>query len=373
MNVFFAFFISFYVLDHNYFAFLWYVYVLVPVIDIVLPVDHKNLTNAQVKAFEKDKRFLIPLYTYVVCDYACYFWGIYMFAFAEFYSIFDKILFAFSISHLGAVGMVIGHELLHRHSLIHKVVGTLCYSKSLYSHFFVEHVKGHHKNVSTPLDPASSVKGQNLFQFFPQTFIGSYKSVWNYETQRLARKSKPEGPYSLSNRLITFNICHVAYLLALYFVIGTSAVQYALIYAIVNIFFLETINYIEHYGLMREKDDSGVYEPVNIMHSWNAPQRYTNYILFKLQRHSDHHANAYKPYQILNSFEDSPALPNGYSASLLTAMCPPVWFKAIDPLVDALRHNKKITKEQYQKAQSICNNYIYSVAGVLTFACYLLL
>jgi alkane 1-monooxygenase len=153
----------------------------------------------------------------------------------------------------------------------------------------------------------------------------------------------------LHNRLISFNIGHAAYLAAVYYYFGCMGLLFVVSYSFISVVMLETINYIEHYGLQRAKDENGIYEPISIKHSWNAPHRYTNYILFKLQRHSDHHANAYKPYQILNSFQDSPTMLGGYSLALITAYCPPVWFRAYDPIVKAVREDRQVTQEEHKK------------------------
>ena len=133
------------------------------------------------------------------------------------------------------------------------------------------------------------------------------------------------------NRLILFNLGHVAWISIVWLIFGLPTVAYHLVYSALSVSLLEIINYVEHYGLMREKNEAGVYEPVTIRHSWNAPQRFTNYLLIKLQRHSDHHANAYKPYQILNTYEESAQMPHGYSIAILLAMVPPIWKKFMDP------------------------------------------
>ena len=117
-------------------------------------------------------------------------------------------------------------------------------------------------------------------------------------------------------------------------VYGTQGLVLYLIVAFGAIAFLEAINYIEHYGLRRELKENGEYEKVTIKHSWNAPHRISNYLLFKLQRHSDHHENSLKPYQTLNSLEDSPQLSHGYTVNIIMAMFPSVWFSVMDPLVD---------------------------------------
>ena len=366
-------YVSWEYLNHNVFILIWFLYVVVPIVDVLLPLDNYNLSNEEVKAFEKDKRFFIPLYLYMVIDFGFYFWGIYLFATGSIDSLLDKIMFTVTVAHAGAIGMTIGHELLHRRETIHKVAGTLFYSKVMYSHFFIEHTKGHHKNVATPMDPASAMQGESLYQFLPRSILGGYKSVWKYESQRLARKPKPESAFSLNNRMISFSLAQLTYLSIITYLFGYEVLIYAVTYAMLDVFFLETINYIEHYGLRRECDENGVYEPVNIKHSWNAPQRYTNYLLFKLQRHSDHHANSYKPYQILNSFEDSPTLPNGYSASLLTSFVPSIWFKAIDPLVNAYNEDRELTKEEKETSKSTINAYLFTTGTIMTVVCYLLM
>jgi len=133
-----------------------------------------------------------------------------------------------------------------------------------------------------------------------------------------------------------------------------------LVYGGLVIFFQETINYIEHYGLERKKDENGVYESVNIMHSWNSSRRYSNYILFKLQRHSDHHANAYKPYQILNTFSDSPTLTGGYSLAVITSLVPSVFKTIYDPIVIAARKEMSLSSEQKAHLEKL--NYLYLTA-----------
>lgn len=190
-------------------------------------------------------------------------------------------------------------------------------------------MKGHHKTVATPEDPASANINEYLHSFVWRSFTGSYKSVWNYETIRLRNKvltgkemsnglfgMSPE--FSINNRMISYNIAHTLYIAGVAYFFGMRGFIFVMSYAIIVAFFQEAINYVEHYGLKRTRDKNGIYEPVNINHSWNAPHRYSNYILFKLQRHSDHHANAYKPYQILNTYEDSPTLLVGYSVALVT-------------------------------------------------------
>jgi alkane 1-monooxygenase len=148
-----------------------------------------------------------------------------------------------------------------------------------------------------------------------------------------------------NNRLISFTLCEALYFLIIYFIFGGRGLAFHIVTNIIVLQQFEAVNYLEHYGLER-KLENGVYESVKITHSWNAPQVFTNWFLFKLQRHSDHHANAYKPYQILDSFVESPMLPYGYSVSLLVVIFPSIWRKIIDPLAIATNKGEKITKEE---------------------------
>ena len=166
---------SFYYMNHNTQLILWLFYVLVPLIDMIAKPDTENLTHSVSKDYEKDKRFLIPLYLFFFNDYINFFWALYQFTYANFSGSLHRFVFIFSQSHFAALGLTVGHELLHRKEVIHKICGTLAYSKVLYSHFFIEHTKGHHKNVATPMDPATSRIGESLYRFLPRTFIGGYK------------------------------------------------------------------------------------------------------------------------------------------------------------------------------------------------------
>ena len=140
-------------------------------------------------------------------------------------------------------------------------------------------------------------------------------------------------------------------------------------YSLAVTLMLEAINYLEHYGLERKllPGSSDVYESVKITHSWNAPQLLTNYILFKLQRHSDHHANSYKPYQILDSFTESPMLPYGYSVSILLCMFPPIWRRVTDPIALATNQGEKVSEEYMQKQQSLVLMMLCTTSGVITY------
>jgi alkane 1-monooxygenase len=175
-------------------------------------------------------------------------------------------------------------------------------------HFTIEHIYGHHKRVSTPDDPTSAPKGMTVYEFVPRSIIGSLKSAFHINALFVV--------CSLLGSAIFFGMIYKYW--------GALATGFMLLAGLGSMVMLEVINYIEHYGLRRKRLEDGTYERVNIRHSWNAPHRISNYLFFKLQRHSDHHENALKPYQTLCSYEDSPQLPHGYTVCILLAVFPSV-------------------------------------------------
>lgn len=173
--------------------------------------------------------------------------------------------------------------------------------------------------------------------------------------------------------MISFNLGHIIYLSAVYSYFGKQALIFHLVYSLFVTWLLEAVNYIEHYGLERKQDANGTYESVSIKHSWNAPQVVTNWLLFKLQRHSDHHANAYKPYQILQSLPMSPQLPYGYSASLVLSYIPPVWRYIVDPYAKATNNDQKLSPETKKKIDRMILAALCSFSVVITYICFFLI
>ena len=97
---------------------------------------------------------------------------------------------------------------------------------------------------------------------------------------------------------------------------------------------LESVNYIEHYGLTRKRVNDNRYEQVAPEHSWNSDHMLGRVVLFELSRHSDHHANPERSYQDLRTLETSKQLPFGYPAMIVLALFPAKWFQVMNPLLD---------------------------------------
>ncbi len=226
---------------------------------------------------------------------------------------------------LGSSGINVAHELGHRSNQQEQWIAQLLLLPSLYMHFFIEHNKGHHKNVATDLDPASAKKNEMVYFFWIRSTIGSYLNAWKLEAKRM--KSLEKTIFSFENHMIQFTIVQFTYIVIIALLSNTWLNFGAIVAAgIIGFLLLETINYIEHYGLRRELLPSGRYERVQPRHSWNANYEIGRILLYELTRHSDHHYLASKKYQVLDHQEDAPQLPFGYPTAMLLALIPPVWF-----------------------------------------------
>ena len=234
----------------------------------------------------------------------------------------------------GSGGIVIAHELMHRASRFPRALAEILMTEASYAHFCIEHVLGHHRHVATPGDPASSRRGEGVFAFIPRSIIGGALSAWKIETDHVARRGIA---WSLADRRLRMPLVMAIVYAAI--AAGFGAVGVAVFFAqsAIAVTLLEVINYLEHYGLTRREIEPGRYERVGPEHSWNSSHRVSNLYLFNLARHSDHHYLASRPYEMLRHWDEreAPQLPSGYAAMLLVALVPPLWFKIMDPRVDA--------------------------------------
>ena len=130
-----------------------------------------------------------------------------------------------------------------------------------------------------------------------------------------------------------YTILQLVYLVTIWFVFNVNTALLMLAAGVVGFILLETVNYIEHYGLLRSKNDQGRYEAVRAIHSWNSNHIIGRIVLYELTRHSDHHYKSTKKYQVLDSHKESPTLPLGYPASILLSFVPPLWFRVMNPRV----------------------------------------
>jgi alkane 1-monooxygenase len=227
-----------------------------------------------------------------------------------------------------------------------------------YGHFCVEHNHGHHRHVATPGDPASARMGESIYKFALREIPGAFRRGWKVESERLARQGKPT--WSLHNNILQSYLGSLVLQGSLIIAFGWIMIPFLAVHNVWAWYQLTSANYVEHYGLLREIDASGRYERCQPHHSWNANYTFSNIVLFHLERHSDHHANASRRYQSLRNFNDIPELPNGYFGTYLIAYVPWLWYRVMDKRLLALPHiNGDLEKVNIEpaKRRSIYQKY----------------
>lgn len=324
---------------------IWIQHVIFPLMDVLLPLDNRNPSKEEMKKLENQLKFKFPLYLNLVIDWFYVFYVQYWFYENHAHMSYLEILVTvYAVGFNMAGNINLAHELMHKNNNLDKFLGMTTLSKNMYMHFYIEHVYGHHKRVSTPEDPTSAKRNETLFQFLPRTIYGSWVSAWQYEEKRIGSKK-----FSFENRMHVFTILYFIIPTIVKLFYGWIGVIFFLSTSFLSAIFLEIVNYLEHYGLERKEISPGVYEKVDVKHSWNAPHRFTNYITYKLQRHSDHHENAYKPYQTLCSYEQSPMLPHGYNVCIILSLYPNEWFDVMNERVDDYKAGITRSEDEIKK------------------------
>ena len=316
---------------------LWFVVILVhaiiPALDVLFGEDAVNPPEAALNALVKDRYYSWVLYAFVPLQLLATVAGAWLAATGDL-PWYDLLGLAVSVGMVNGVAINTAHELGHKKDKVDRWLSRISLAPTFYGHFYVEHNRGHHKNVSTPNDPASSRLGETFWAFWPRTVMGSLRSAWHLEAERLARAGK--SVWSVSNENLQSWAMSVVLWGALLAVLGWVVLPFLLIQAVYGFSLLEVVNYLEHYGLLRRQLPDGRVERCLPEHSWNSNHMVTNLFLYHLQRHSDHHANPTRHYQALRHFEESPQLPGGYAAMMLLAYVPPLWFAVMDKRV--IRH-----------------------------------
>lgn len=219
----------------------------------------------------------------------------------------------------GIVAINVAHELIHRRDPLERALGGALLASVAYGAFKVEHVRGHHLRVATADDPASARAGESLWRFIPRSMVGTVSHALAIDAER----GRPET--------IAWTLLTLALWCGVFLIWDASALALVAGAGLVAIIELETVNYIEHYGLVRRPMADGRPEPVTAGHAWNANTALVNGFLLNLQRHSDHHMHAGKPFTALSSLEEAPQLPAGYGAMVLLAWVPVAWRAVMDP------------------------------------------
>jgi alkane 1-monooxygenase len=305
---------------------LIYVFAFIPVLELFIAPDSKNLDAIEEQLAKSNKFYDIIIWMTVPLQFI----SLYLFlkSFEASLSTVDIVGRIVAMGLLcGAFGINAAHELGHRTNAFEQFLAKSLLLTSLYMHFFIEHNKGHHKHVATPNDPSTAKYKQTVYAFWVQTFIGTYRSAWHIAIDESKKKNRILPMFN--NEMFLFQLIQFAFLLVILYFFSLSILLNFLGAALIGATLLETVNYIEHYGLSREKGEGPNYERVKPHHSWNSNHVIGRLMLFELSRHSDHHYLASRKYQILRNMDEAPQMPTGYPGMIVLSLFPPIWFSVM--------------------------------------------
>ncbi|MFE3027027.1 alkane 1-monooxygenase [Nocardia tengchongensis] len=300
----------------------------IPVLDWVVGEDGTNPRDEDYELLSNDRFYRWCTYLFLPIQVIGLIIASCMWAGTDLSTV-DKIGLATTLGLVSGIGINAAHELGHRVENLERWLSKMALAQSAYGHFFVEHNRGHHARVATPDDPASARMGESLWEFLPRSVIGGFRSAIRLEGERLARKG--HRWFSVHNHILQAWSMTVVLFGALMAIYSPAILPYLLLQAVIGAGLLETVNYVEHYGLLRGKRPNGNWARCAPSDSWNSDRLVTNIFMFHLQRHSDHHANPGRRYQTLRSSEEAPQLPAGYATMILLALFPPIWRTVMDP------------------------------------------
>ena len=309
-----------------------FIYCIVPLLDIALGEDQSNPPESAVPALEADRYYRYITYASVPILWVSFILSVWFLATHEL-AWHAQLALVLSAGLAGGFGINLGHELGHKNNALERWLAKIVLAPTGYGHFFIEHNRGHHRDVATPLDPASSRMGETIYAFILREMPGALQRAWRIEVERLGRCEQPV--WSLHNEILQPALLTVLLWAAMLVWLGIVALPYMILISFWANFQLTSANYIEHYGLLRKERAPGRFEVCQPHHSWNSNHIFSNWIVFHLQRHSDHHAHPTRRYQSLRHFENLPQLPNGYVGMFLICYIPPLWFYLMDPRVVA--------------------------------------
>ena len=310
-------------------------YCLLPIADWLLGEDSNNPPQEVVLKLDQDRYYrwltyaIVPLHFFTLIVCACW-------AATQPLSWWAFAGIAIVAGMTSGLGINTGHELGHKKSKLERTLAKIVLAVPFYGHFWIEHNRGHHRDVSTPEDPASSRMGEGIYRFALREIPGAFRRAWQIESDRLHRRG--HSPWHHNNQILQSMALSVVLQLGLLLAFGWIMVPFLLLHNVFAWWQLTSANYVEHYGLLRSSDENGRYERCQPYHSWNSNHVLSNLVLFHLQRHSDHHAHPLRRYQSLRHFDDLPTLPNGYFGVYLMAYVPWLWFRVMDSKLLALPH-----------------------------------
>ncbi|MBL0029772.1 MAG: alkane 1-monooxygenase [Rhodanobacteraceae bacterium] len=324
------------------------VYIGLPIADLLVGEDRSNPPESAMAGLDADRYYRMIAWMMVPLLWVA-------FVFAAWFVMRHDLPLHGLIAATIATGVVggfcinIGHELGHKRGAFERWLAKLVLAPTGYGHFHVEHNRGHHRDVATPDDPASSRMGESIYAFVVREIPGAWRRAWRLERERMQGLGRSR--FSLHNDIVQTSLITLALWTTLIAWLGIGVLPFLIAASFWANFQLTSANYIEHYGIARKRLPNGRYEPCKPEHSWNSNHLVSNWALFHLQRHSDHHANATRRYQCLRHFDEAPQLPTGYFGMFLLSYVPPLWFRVMDPRLLAMvgRDPERINAQPSQR------------------------
>ncbi|QIP39866.1 alkane 1-monooxygenase [Rhodococcus erythropolis] len=305
----------------------WLIVIVIPLIDLLAGEDGNSPPDEAIPELQEDRFYRWCTYLFLPLQYVGLVFVAWCWVNAPM-AAGEKFALAMTAGVVAGVGINAAHELGHKSEKLEKWLAKVALAQSFYGHFYVEHNHGHHVRVATPEDPASSRYKENFWFFLPRSVIGGLRSGWRIESARLRRQGR--RTWSYRNNILNAWAMSVVLFGSLIAAFGWEIAPWLAVQAIAGFTFLETANYLEHYGLLRAKRPDGSYVRCSPEDSWNSDHVVSNLFLYQLQRHSDHHANPRLRYQSLRSAAEAPQLPAGYAVMIVCAWVPPLWRKVMD-------------------------------------------
>ena len=307
---------------------LLYAWIFIPLVELFMQPNEKNMAAEEEAIAKNNKLYDYILYLIVLLQFPTMFFYLQSMKEVELSNI-DIAARIFTMGLLcGTFGINVGHELGHRKNKFEQILAKASLLSSLYMHFFIEHNKGHHKNVATKDDPSSARKGEMIYLFYFRTIILSYIGAWKIANEDVKKRGR--SIFSFYNEMLMAQLIQVGFIVLIFYIFGSTIIIYFLAAAAIGIALLETVNYIEHYGLSRKEVAAGKYERTLPQHSWNSNHVIGRLMLFELSRHSDHHYLASRKYQVLRHSDEAPQMPTGYPGMMILSLIPPLWFYVMD-------------------------------------------
>ena len=310
-------------------------YLVAPLLDRAIGEDTNNPPEEVVMQLEQDVYYRALTYAIVPLHFITLF-ACAIYALTHSLSWWAFVLLAAFAGLTAGLAINTGHELGHKNSRLERWLSKIVLAVPAYGHFTLAHNRGHHRLVSTPEDDASARMGESIYRFARREIPGAFRRAWNIELERLGSRNLPLWHYS--NSILQSYAISLLIAVGLVLTLGWMALVFLVIHHAFAYWQLTSANYVEHYGLLRQKTATGGYERCAPHHSWNCNFILSNLVLFHLERHSDHHAHPLRRYQSLRHFPDVPQLPNGYFGMYVIAYLPWWWFKVMDSRLMALPH-----------------------------------